>query len=344
MKLDKDIVKNSDAVFDNVLATLLATPRPYGSTGDLTSRTWLKAELARINRDIGEWYDIEADAKGNIFALHISRPTVLYTCHTDTAHQGEGRHIAAERDGMYILAEGSTSSCLGADDAVGVAICAGMMAYGVEADFVFYVGEEVGAIGSGWSVDYDAGRYAQYHAAISLDRRGTTSVITHQGARTASDAFARSLAHLLNASGYVRGYKPDPTGIFTDSKMLTHLIPECTNLSVGYYNEHTQREKLDVEHARGLMHALLVLDTDQLVIERSVEDDDYYLYGYSAYDDYLGYDLLPEAYGFEDDDTDPLDQSHRHDQPVMVYIDENGVLTEYDPYPGRALPGDDHDW
>ena len=37
-------------------------------------------------------------------------------------------------------------------------------------------------------------------------------------------------------------WKTDTGGSFTDTANYTDIIPECTNLSCGYYNAHTQSE------------------------------------------------------------------------------------------------------
>ena len=99
--------------------------------------------------------------------------------------------------------------------------------------------------------------------AIALDRKGTNSVITFQsGARCASDAFAESLADQLH------GYAADSTGLFTDTHNYTRLVPECTNLSVGYEAAHTSKETVNIYHASALLESLLALDVDRLVCAR----------------------------------------------------------------------------
>ena len=69
-------------------------------------------------------------------------------------------------------------------------------------------------------------------------------------------------------------YLPDDTGVYTDTAEFTGIIPECTNISVGYYSEHTDKEKLDVIHLQALADRCLRIDWDGLATKRdpSVHD------------------------------------------------------------------------
>ena len=88
------------------------------------------------------------------------------------------------------------------------------------------------------------------------------SINLQSGARCASDAFAESLAEQLH------GYAPDSTGLFTDTHNYTGLVPECTNLSVGYEAAHTSKETVNVYHASALLESLLALDVERRVCAR----------------------------------------------------------------------------
>jgi len=49
--------------------------------------------------------------------------------------------------------------------------------------------------------------------------------------------------------GTVEEYYPglDDGGVYTDSAEFVDIIEECTNLSVGYFSEHTTSEKQDID-------------------------------------------------------------------------------------------------
>jgi hypothetical protein len=129
--------------------------------------------------------------------------------------------------------------------------------------YIFHRDEETGGHGSAWIAENNPSMLSGIKYAIALDRKGTNSVITFQsGARCASDAFAESLADQLH------GYAPDSTGLFTDTHNYTALVPECTNLSVGYENAHSSKETVNVYHASALVESLLALDVERLVCAR----------------------------------------------------------------------------
>lgn len=91
---------------------------------------------------------------------------------------------------------------------------------------------------------------------ISFDRHGTRDVITHQSSEdVARNIFARALSKELHMN-----YQPCNSGIFTDSYNFIGIIPECTNVSVGYFNEHTNREYQNLKHLDQLLGKLLLVD------------------------------------------------------------------------------------
>ena len=97
--------------------------------------------------------------------------------------------------------------------------------------------------------------------AMSFDRKDCSSVITRQrGSRTASDEFANDISKILSPDLVALGYKPyvaDPTGSFTDSASYDKVIKECTNLSIGYYSQHTDRESQDMTFIVALRDTLI---------------------------------------------------------------------------------------
>jgi hypothetical protein len=130
---------------------------------------------------------------------------------------------------------------------------------------VFHRGEERGGIGSAALSLSDSDWLMTFDRAIAFDRRATGSVITHQlGTRCCSDEFAIELGKRLHGGCRDLVYTPDTTGSFTDTANYTELISECTNVSVGYMNEHSGHETLNVEHLARLRKAALVIDWESL--------------------------------------------------------------------------------
>jgi hypothetical protein len=64
------------------------------------------------------------------------------------------------------------------------------------------------------------------------------------------------------------GHEPDSTGSYTDSNEYSYKVKECTNLSVGYYSQHSRAETQDLFYANNLLNALLTADWDSLVFAR----------------------------------------------------------------------------
>jgi hypothetical protein len=234
------------------IVAMLSYRRPAGSA---TEMEFIKRFIIPLGAKM--------DKHGN-WCLQIGdAPSVLWSSHTDSVHRGEG-YQKIEYNGKYItLAVNSKSNCLGADCAAGVWIMAEMIKANVPGLYIFHFGEEVGCIGSRAIVANEPGRLVSIKAAVAFDRKGIDSVITHQRQRCCSDTFGNSVAAQLPVR-----YKLDPTGVLTDTKQYMHLVPECSNLSVGYYNEHQPHEVLDVGHLIELRNYMVKIDQSKFVIER----------------------------------------------------------------------------
>lgn len=248
-------------VLDQLLA-MLAYRRPSGSQTELEF-------CQRYIEPLGAYRD---PAGNYIVAVGSSR--VLYSCHYDTVHRQGGLQGVQAIKGIVSL-DDPLSNCLGADDTVGVWLMRQMILNQVPGLYIFHAAEEIGGVGSQYIVDHTPEFLRNIDAAMGFDRRGTGDVITHQNRRrTSSDAFARSLAHLLSEHGSL-AYGPSSNGRFTDTANYAHLIPECSNVSVGYLDEHTPNETLDLIHAANLRCRLIHgFDEARLVIKRdpSVEE------------------------------------------------------------------------
>jgi di/tripeptidase len=234
------------------IISMLSYRRPAGSATEMKFITKFLMPLGAKMDKHGNWCLQIGDA-----------PTVLWSSHTDSVHRTEGFQ-KIDFDGKYItLPVNSKSNCLGADCAAGVWIMTEMIRAKVPGLYLFHFGEEIGCIGSRAIVDKEPERLSKIKAAIAFDRKGIDSVITHQRQRTCSDAFGESMAAQLPSR-----FKLDPTGVLTDTKQYRTLVPECTNISVGYYNEHRPHESLDVGHLIELRNFMVKIDQSKFVIER----------------------------------------------------------------------------
>jgi hypothetical protein len=251
------------------LLDMLTYCRPAGSP---TERAFIARYIRPLPGAIqdmcGNWHVEQGDQR------------VLWSAHTDTVHKLEGRQTVRYNPATMIAQLSRRSkrqgrNCLGADDTAGVFILCEMIRAGIPGHYVFHYAEERGGIGSNGLAKHAPDLVSNSDIAIAFDRRGGSDVITSQyGSRCASDTFALSLAAEIARVNPRLDYA-SASGVYTDTAEYMHLIPECTNLSVGYLHEHSDRECLYIWHTLQLLDAMLHLDTDRLIVEREPKVDDW---------------------------------------------------------------------
>lgn len=265
------------------LLQMLTYCRPDGS----------KTEKKFINRYLTP-LGLKRDEAGNLYKT-IGKSQVIWSSHTDTVHYKHGKQELAILGEDIKLRHGSKSNCLGADCTTGVWIMREMIKAEVPGLYIFHTGEERGGIGSEWIKSNGADMLKGYKAAIAFDRLAKTSIITHQfGGRCCSDIFADSLGRALGG-----GWEKDDGGSFTDTANYTGLVNECTNISVGYYGQHSSRETQNIPHAARLREIMIAFDESKLTIARrpgEVEKTSFNGFGVQrGYGQHSGW-------GFDDDD------------------------------------------
>lgn len=228
------------------LIKMLSFQRPAGS--------WSEAEY--IKQYI-EPTGAKPDKVGNYILTIGDEPSILFSSHTDTVHRKPGYQKIYYDKKKDVLHVANKSCCLGADDTTGNWLMLAMINAGIEGKYIFHYGEEIGGIGSSHIADNTPKVLDGIKHAIAFDRMGTEDVIITQGSTCASDEFALELCDALD----MKGNKWSPAhGIFTDTANYTHLISECTNISVGYDDQHTGRETQLVKFAVKLRDKLLSID------------------------------------------------------------------------------------
>lgn len=246
----------------------------------------------------------EADNYGNRLVLIGSDPTTMFSCHTDTVHKEEGRQkLMIDEVFGDVFADDKESNCLGADDAAGVFIMMEMIRAKVPGLYMFHREEEIGGGGSTHASGYMTLDFPNLKRCIAFDRKGKTSIITHQaGSRCCSQEFAEALADRLSFEK--NQFFPDSTGMFTDSANYMSDIPECTNISVGYERQHFPDESQNFHFLEKLIPILISTDWDSLPTKRDptvYEMDDWWNDKWP--DDKWAKELPPDQrYDFEDYD------------------------------------------
>lgn len=258
-----------------------------------------KGEETIIDQYLKTIDGMDEDDYGNLI-LTIPRPDgsasgTLFSCHTDTVEKktAVGTKNLSISDTVMLKTAGG--GVLGADDGTGMWLMLNLIEARVPGTYVFHRDEEIGGGGSSHIAKYHPDWLRDHKRAIAFDRKGTRNVITHQGmGRCCSDTFAQALADQLNDYGEGFSFAPDDGGTFTDTANYTSMIPECTNLAVGYYAQHTQEECQDLSFCTRLANALIAVDWENLPTERDPKERDDY--GYSSYPSHYGHYGYP-GYG-----------------------------------------------
>jgi hypothetical protein len=277
--------------------------------------------------------NLNTDEFGNLYIEIGSSPSTMFTSHLDTATKALCQVNHLIKDGI-IKTDGL--SILGADDKAGVTIMLYMIEHNIPGLYYFFLGEEVGCIGSTKLADkHKTEPLPNIKKVISFDRRDYDSVITFQSSkRCCSDTFGKALANELNKNESLFKYDLDPTGIYTDSAKFVTIYQECTNISVGYKNEHTFKEQQDINHLILLANAVIKIDWEQLPIERDQKVVEYSKvdnYCYGGWDwEYPVYDKPKVTKSKKDWFVDK-----KYDYLSNVSFDKNGILVAVDLHANR---------
>lgn len=207
---------------------------------------------------------LQKDSFNNYF-IKIGESNTMFTSHLDSfVSETESQKVKLitfeKENAKFVSTDGNT--ILGADDKAGVTIMLYMIENKIPGLYYFFIGEEKGGLGSK-ALAESPENLSGINKCISFDRRGYNSVITKQKKEfCCSNIFADSLCEQLNKNGL--SYKRDESGIFTDSANFMGLINECTNISVGYFKEHSKKEYQNITYLEKLCKACVKIDWDNL--------------------------------------------------------------------------------
>lgn len=241
-------------------------------------------QAAGLYKDSFHYGRQSGEGEGNLIIKVGEGSKTLFSCHTDTVHhRGIVQNVFIKPEEAKLKFYTDSGQCLGGDDGTGVWLCLELIKAGVPGLYIFHRAEEVGGQGSSYIANQTPELIEGYDRAIAFDRKDDWSIITHQsGTRTCSDAFAEDLATQLGM-----GHRADSTGAFTDTANYDSVIPECTNLSVGYHNAHSARENQEIEYLLNFRDALVNVKWEELTTDRDPSIPEYSTYGYYGYGDRL---------------------------------------------------------
>jgi hypothetical protein len=303
-------VKKGD--IDPVLHALLRLATPMGSEKVIVGI--INAVCAKLS------IETTLDEKGNLRAVVGEGSKTIFSSHMDTVHDAFGalrlyQYTGDKKKGIIFAKQNNKKCVLGADDKVGVWLMLKLMEAGTPGLYIFHMGEEQGRVGSKYIAASTPEILEGYERAIAFDRAGYLDIVDTQiSGECCSDTFVEALSTQLDA-GLDDKY-PDrattsgftgATGSYTDTASYMKLIPECTNISVGYDNQHTSEEIFDWPWLNEtLLPILLKVKWEDLPTVRDhtavpVYTNSYRSGGYGNYGGYSGYGMGADPW-YEDDD------------------------------------------
>ncbi len=220
--------------------------------------------------------DFIKDKYDNLYWI-IGKSDTLFCAHLDTIDRTDkSQDVVHVMEGDMVKTDGKTT--LGADDKAGVAIMLYMIEKQIPGFYLFTVGEEKGCVGSSklsaaLQTKMDD-KYKGIKKIVAFDRSGYDSVITHQmEQRCCSDEFAIALIAELGKAGLK--YQIDTGGYYCDSAEFADIVSECTNISVGYFEQHNFIERQDLAFLERLAEACCQVNWNKLPAKRDPKKVEY---------------------------------------------------------------------
>lgn len=288
----------------------------------LTKKTYPQGTESQLERFLPSGW--KKDDFDNYYVVVGKDFSTMFTCHLDTYTKGTQQNVNHRFNKNFIHTDGT--SILGADDKAGMVVLLYMIEKRVPGLYYFFLAEESGCIGSKKvSACLESGdilfpELKEIKKVVSFDRKGTTSVITEQmWSPCCSEEFANELVYRLNLVGNGLEMKTDDKGFSTDSAQFMSIVPECTNISVGYYDEHTISERQDIQFLEKLCQAVVKIDWETLPVVRTPEEpwgmSGYYKPWKSAHNTYNDWDAP-----FDNTIDSPIDEfSARFSKDFYTY-------------------------
>ncbi|QTD39469.1 M20/M25/M40 family metallo-hydrolase [Sporosarcina sp. Te-1] len=240
-----------EGLFQAELARLLSIPGSSGREGKV--RNYVARELAPL---VDECY---TDSSGNLIAKATygsgRGPVILLNSHLDVYEELLPERTIIKEDGIWRSSRG----ILGADDRAGIAVLLHIarylrtMRFNGTVKYIATVEEEIGLVGAR---HVDQALLQDIDMAFVLDRRGSGDIVTSCGGYEpfCTEVFGRTLEEIANMSE--AGEWVCTAGGSSDTRIWASAGIQCVNLSVGYGNEHTHEEWLDVKACYGTVKLL----------------------------------------------------------------------------------------
>ena len=236
---------------------------------DLTKYTYIYGYEDDVIEIVNKYLPsrLKRDEFGNYY-IKIGNSKTLFCSHIDTVGKQKlkvNKIFFNKNDRNFVKTDGNT--ILGADNKTGMVIMINMIYHNIPGLYYFLIGEEVGTIGSKLLYEEKPELLENYDRAISFDRKGYGSIINRQmGKYCCSNEFVNELSKEFSKNNLK--FQSDSLGVWTDTALFMSIIPECTNLSVGYFNEHTKKESQDLDYMIEMCNAVININWENLPVIR----------------------------------------------------------------------------
>lgn len=248
--------------------------------------------------------NMEIDLHGNLLASkqvgNGTGATILLSAHMDTVKNVLIDRNVIETNGIFKSDKGA----LGADDRAGIAIILEVLrnvdkiSFDGNIKIAFSVEEEIGCVGSN-KINPDW--YSDVDLAIVVDRRGNRDIVVG-----CYDAFcSNQVGEFFEEVSKMQGMNWKATeGGISDALIFSRNGINSVNLSVGYYNEHTDKEFLVFNEMKDtvklIVQALAIVNTFYLTFDEVPYENKWVnslpiKRNYNYYDEIFESDLYAEA-------------------------------------------------
>ena len=240
------------ALLKNILSiqSVSDSYKSMDTAGDAAMTDFILAVLKNISLIENVKLDVSTDSYGNIYVIKGNSQN--YPCivaHTDTVHPIVDKYrIYQQGDILFAFSEQLKRQVgIGGDDKNGVFIALQSLLDFNNLKAVFYRNEEIGRLGSKFSIKNKKDFYNNCNFVLQCDRRGDKDFITNScGIGMTSQEFEEAV------NPYVKkhGFKLSKAGIATDVDVLVEKgIGVCAaNIACGYYEPHTDSETVSVKN------------------------------------------------------------------------------------------------
>jgi len=237
--------KNNGRVYDlNFLKKL--TSIQSKSFNDTEMMVFITNSLQELNLKFKD-IKVERDSYGNLYVTKGKATNYpMIVCHTDTVHDiVDGYRVYQQNDILFAFSDSVKRQVgIGGDDKAGILIALQSLVDLESVKVIFFRNEEVGCIGSRYSIDNHSSFYSNCSFILQGDRKGSKDfLITSGGTEMCSKEFSEACEPYKSLYGF-----KDGIGISTDVDKLSAkgVGISCVNLSSGYYNAHSDKEYINI--------------------------------------------------------------------------------------------------